>query len=186
MSRYRRCCTPRLAVVPGCDCQADTPAEPHVKTCASSRRRRYPCNEGRRRSAAFSSSVTTQPLVQRLLIASLAALAALVSAYAAISPSGHLVTLLYLLIALTLALGAPPHSFIAVSVLVFAVSTSTDTPVLGVLSIPVYLSNFMVLLIAARAAFRMTASPRTGSFQVSRRCCSHSGCWSWPSQPSVP
>jgi hypothetical protein len=91
--------------------------------------------------------------------AALVPLGALVCAYAAASSDGRLLKLLYLLIAVSLALALTPQSFIAVSVLLFAVSTSTSSNVLPWSPVPVYFGDFVVLLIATRGAFPRDRRP---------------------------
>jgi hypothetical protein len=105
-----------------------------------------------RRLILASIRVMSQSLAHRLFIAPLAAFAALISAYAAATPDGYLYKLLYLVVPLSIALALPPHLFIVSSVLVFAVSTATSSPVLTSLPGPIYVSDLMVLLIAARGA----------------------------------
>jgi hypothetical protein len=96
--------------------------------------------------------LTYHPLAHRLLIPTLAALAALVSVYTVVSPDEYVLKLLYLLVALSLALALTPQWFIAASVLCFAVSTAMDTPLLASLPVEVYFSDLIVLLIAVRGA----------------------------------
>jgi hypothetical protein len=96
--------------------------------------------------------LSAQPLAYRFVWALLAGLAALVCTYAVVSPDGHLLKFLYLVIALSLALALTPQSFIAASVLVFAVSTAVSAPVIPSLPVPLYLSDVTVLLIATRGA----------------------------------
>jgi hypothetical protein len=96
--------------------------------------------------------LTYQLLAHRLIVPALAALAALVSVYAAVSPDGRLLKLVYLCVALSLALALTPQWFVPASVLCFAVSTSISEPVLVSLPVEVYFSDLIVLLIAARGA----------------------------------
>jgi hypothetical protein len=98
------------------------------------------------------SALTYYPLLHRLFIAALGALAALVSVYTAVSPDEYVLKLLYLLVALSLALALTPQWFVAASLLCFAVSTSMDTPLLASLPVEVYFSDLIVLLIATRGA----------------------------------
>jgi hypothetical protein len=109
------------------------------------------------------SALTYHALAHRLLIATLAALAALVSVYTAVSPDGHVLKLLYLLVALSLALALTPQWFIPASVLCFAVSTAMDTPLLASLSVEFYFSDLIVLLIAARGALPRNRIPSNGA-----------------------
>jgi O-Antigen ligase len=97
-------------------------------------------------------ALTYHPLAHRFLIATLAALAALVSVHTAVSPDGYVLKLLYLLAAFSVALALTPQWFVAASVLCFAISTSIDTPLLASLPVEVYFSDLIVLLIAARGA----------------------------------
>jgi hypothetical protein len=98
------------------------------------------------------SALTYYPLPYRLLIVVLAPLAALASAYMAVSPDEYVLKLLYLFVALSLSLTLAPQWFVAVSVLCFAVSTSLDTPLLASLPVEVYFSDLIVVLIATRGA----------------------------------
>jgi O-Antigen ligase len=109
------------------------------------------------------SALAYYRLPHRLLVAALAALAALVSAYAAVSPDEHVLKLAYLFVALSLALALTPHWFIAVSVLCFAVSTAMDTPLLASLPVEVYFSDLIVLLIAARGALPLNRIQSNGA-----------------------
>jgi hypothetical protein len=108
------------------------------------------------------STLTYHPLAHRLLIATLAGLAALVSVYTAVSPDEYVLKLLYLLVALSLALALTPHWFIAASVLCFAVSTAMDTPLLAS-PVEFYFSDLVVLLIAARGALPRNRIPSNGA-----------------------
>jgi len=93
-----------------------------------------------------------RPLGHWLFQITAGAFAGLLCAYAVVSPDGRLLKLLYLLIALSLAVFLTPQLFIPASLLVFAVSTATSSPVLPSLPFAVYVSDFMVLLIAVRGA----------------------------------
>lgn len=86
-----------------------------------------------------------------LLATAFGALAVLTSAYAVVSPDPMLLTLVYLVIALALASALPPQLFIAMSILVFAISTSFSAPLLQS-SAAVYVGDAMVALIAFRGA----------------------------------
>lgn len=97
-------------------------------------------------------ALTDRLLAYRVVWAVLVAGGALVCGYAVVSPDGHLLQLLYLLIALSLVLALTPQSFIAASVLAFAVSTSINSPLLPFSPVPVYFSDVVVLLIAMRGA----------------------------------
>jgi len=94
----------------------------------------------------------SRPFGQALLSIAVGALAVLLSAYAVASPDAQLLTYLYLLIALSLALVLTPQLFVAASMLVFAVSTSFSAPVLQSLPVAVYVSDLIVLLVAVRGA----------------------------------
>jgi hypothetical protein len=107
--------------------------------------------------------LTYHPLAHRSLIAALAGLAALVSAYTAVSPDEHVLKLLYLLIALSLALALTPQWLIAASVLCFAVSTSMGTPLLASLPVEFYFGDLIVLLIAARGVLPRNRIPPNGA-----------------------
>jgi hypothetical protein len=99
------------------------------------------------------TALTLRPLAYRLLWTATLVFGALVCTYAAVSPDGRLLKLLYLLIALSIALALTPQSFIAASVLAFAASTAVTSTVVPSFSVPVYFSDFVVLLIATRGAF---------------------------------
>jgi hypothetical protein len=107
--------------------------------------------------------LTYHALVHRFFIATLAALAALVSVHTAVSPDGSVLKLLYLLAAFSVALALTPQWFVAASVLCFAVSTSIDTPLLASLPVEVYFSDLIVLLIAARGALPRNRIPANGA-----------------------
>ncbi len=92
-----------------------------------------------------------RPLGQLLLPITAGALAVPLCAYAVVS-DGRLLKLLYLLIALSLAVVLTPQVFIAASLLVFATSTASSSPVLASLPVAVYVSDLVVILIAVRGA----------------------------------
>jgi hypothetical protein len=86
----------------------------------------------------------------RLLPIAAGAFGALFCAYAVVSPDERLLKLVYLSIALSVAIALPAHVFIAASVLAFAVSTASRAPVLASLPVAVYISDLLVVLIAIR------------------------------------
>jgi hypothetical protein len=96
--------------------------------------------------------MTSQSLADRVLTLMFALLAAVVSAYVAVAPTGYLHKFLYLSIVLAFALTLRPELFVACSMLAFAVSSVTDAPLLAALPGPIYLPDFVVLLVAARGA----------------------------------
>ncbi|MGI8886654.1 MAG: O-antigen ligase family protein [Gaiellaceae bacterium] len=100
------------------------------------------------RSLTFSASGA---LGQALLAIAVGALAVTTSAYAVVSPDPLLLTLLYLVIALSLASALTPQLFIAASILVFAISTAASAPVFQS-GAAVYVSDVLVALIAFRGA----------------------------------
>jgi hypothetical protein len=81
---------------------------------------------------------------------SLVVLGALACTYAVITPDGRVLKLFYVLIALGFSLALSPQSFIAGSILAFAVSTAFAATVLPVSPVPVYFSDLIVLLVALR------------------------------------
>lgn len=104
----------------------------------------------RRIAVSAAMELTDRVLAYRVTWATLVAAGALVCGYAVVSPEGHLLQLLSLLIALSLAFALTSQAFIAASVLVFAASTSISAPVVPLSPIPVYFSDLVVFLIALR------------------------------------
>jgi hypothetical protein len=99
---------------------------------------------------AFSHSTRQRALGQLGLGAGVAA-AVYICGYAAASPNDRLLTLLYLLIAVSIAIALRPDFLVPASLLVFAVSTSIAEPVLHSLPVSVYVTDVVVGLLVLRA-----------------------------------
>ncbi len=98
------------------------------------------------------SNPLTSRLANRLAVLPLAALATSIATVVAVSPSKRPLKAVLALAGLWVAMAASPQAFIAGSVFVFAVSSAMRSAVLPSLPVPVYLTDFMVLLIALRGA----------------------------------
>jgi O-Antigen ligase len=90
--------------------------------------------------------------VDSILPAALVAVGAVIATFAVVSPDRLVLKIVFLLVAVCVALALSPQAFIAVSVIAFAVSTSVGSPVLPASPVPIYLSDSLVLLVALRGA----------------------------------
>jgi hypothetical protein len=100
--------------------------------------------------ARSTTAFTARRFSDRSLATVLVAAGAFVCTYAVTSPDGRLLKFLWLLAALAAGLALTPQAFIAVSVIAFAISTAFASTVVPSLSVPIYFSDLMVLVVGLR------------------------------------